>query len=188
MRYVRATPPSPAGTPLLGRLSHPGLPGQQARSSLVRPTRCRKCMRSRGTGGSSAPRGCRDGPSRDGDLATWGWVVSRRPRVCAAPLALTSGGTLLINVAGFRADARPEALMRLAAGTGLPIFVAVELPPTAHRQALRSIDDAAADMAGRLGGRISAKASGRSSAAPAQAGRDRARAQAQRPRGRPRAP
>jgi hypothetical protein len=115
--------------------------------------------------------------------------VSRRPssKVCMAPMAVASDGSLLISVAEFQADTSIATLVRVAAATGLPIFVGVVVPHRFRARLAKDIDDAAADIAGRIGGTLTsgrASPSGPSSAAQAPGRPDRGVRLAPHPRGR----
>jgi len=81
-------------------------------------------------------------------------VTRRSKRVCLAPLAVASDGSLLINMAEFQDDVRVEALVSSAKATGLVVFVAVVVPDGFREQVRRDLADAATDMAGRLGPKV----------------------------------
>src|SRR5580704_14460426 len=111
--------------------------------------------------------------------------MSPRQKVCLAPMALTSGGDVIISAAQFTAETTLDAVVGYAKRLGLPIFVGVVVPEVLlQKNMLKDIDDAAADIAGRLGGRISAKVSARSSGAQGRARRGQSGRPARHPRGR----
>ncbi len=67
------------------------------------------------------------------------------------PMALTSDGTLLLNMAEFQDDLGIDALVHAAKATGLVVFVGVVVPGRFQSRVRRDLDDAARDLAGRLG-------------------------------------
>ena len=79
---------------------------------------------------------------------------AKKVRLSLAPLALTSTGELLINAAEFSLLTSFERALRAAKKSGLPIFVGLVLPARESTEAMKAIDDAAADVAGNVGGRI----------------------------------
>jgi hypothetical protein len=112
-------------------------------------------------------------------------VTTRLPRAKTAALAMASDGSLIINLAEFSDDVRPEALVRLGRKLRLPLFLGVVVPRATASRRRKMIEDAAADVAGRLGGELSARASGRSSVPKASTSRGQRAGRAPRPRGQP---
>lgn len=117
--------------------------------------------------------------------------MTRRPskKICMAPMAVTSAGDVLLNMAEFQDDLSPSALVRNAKAIGFALFVGVVVPERLRRRLARDIDDAAADITGRLGGMVSAgpdreSVSAPSSGAQAPGRRGPGGRQAPRPRGR----
>ena len=74
-------------------------------------------------------------------------------KVSMAPLAVTSDGSLIINLTQFQNDASLEALVARAKEIGLPVFVGIVVPSAVQGASVGIVDDAAAEVAGRLGGR-----------------------------------
>ena len=110
-------------------------------------------------------------------------------KVSMAPLAITSDGTLIINLTQFQNDVRAEALVARAVASGLPVFVGIVVPPAVQRASAKIIDDAAAEVAGRIGAKltavVAASASDPEEADEGQARRGRPSARRRRPRSRP---
>jgi hypothetical protein len=80
--------------------------------------------------------------------------VTPKARSLAAPLALTSAGEVLINVAASAGPLDPQKLVERAVAEGGQVFVGVVLAPREVASALRALDDATAEMASWIfGGR-----------------------------------
>jgi len=78
-------------------------------------------------------------------------------KVCDSPLALTSGGDILLNVAQSNGPADAESLFERALATGRPVFIGTILAPAELRFACRWIDDSSAALAAHLSGDRSAR-------------------------------
>jgi hypothetical protein len=76
-----------------------------------------------------------------------------RPRVHASGLAVASDRTVLVNVAHWVSTQEPAALLERALAEGGDLFVGVQLPLREAKEALRWLDNAAAEAAGHIGGR-----------------------------------
>jgi hypothetical protein len=74
-------------------------------------------------------------------------------RIHPCGLALTLDGTLLVNASHFASEQNPEALLRRALDQGGTIFIGMQLSATETREAVRWIDDRAAEAAGHIIGR-----------------------------------
>jgi len=71
----------------------------------------------------------------------------------ASGLAVALDGTILVNATHFAAEQSPAALLRQALDEGGTIFIGVQLSPSETREALRWLDDRAAEAAGHIVGR-----------------------------------
>jgi hypothetical protein len=78
-------------------------------------------------------------------------VKSTRIHPCG--FALTLDGTVLVNVSHIASEQDPETLLRRTLDEGGTIFLGVELSPGETREAIRWIDDRAAEAAGHIIGR-----------------------------------
>ncbi len=76
-----------------------------------------------------------------------------RPRIHASGLAIASDGTILVNVAHWETSQDPQVLLERAIAEGGELFVGVQINVREGRQALRLLDDRAAEAAGVIGGR-----------------------------------
>lgn len=75
-------------------------------------------------------------------------------RLVDDPIAITSGGQLLLNTMHLDGMADPVAAIRRLLDDGHRVFVGIAVPKQLRREVLRDIDDAAADVVGRLGLRL----------------------------------
>ena len=76
-----------------------------------------------------------------------------RPRIHASGIAVASDGTALVNVAHWETSQDPQVLLERAIAEGGELFVGVQINVREARQALRLLDDRAAEAAGVIGGR-----------------------------------
>jgi len=77
--------------------------------------------------------------------------VTRKVRILAAPLAVTSDGRVLINLAG-AGPADPVKLVERALAEGGLVFVGVVLGRKEVAFALKHLDDSAAELASWIWG------------------------------------
>ncbi len=74
-------------------------------------------------------------------------------RTSRAPLAVASDGTVLMNAITLTVDDDLDAVIQAAKALGGTVFVGVELGKGEVNQALRMLDDMAAEIAARVGAR-----------------------------------
>ncbi|MFI5302552.1 MAG: hypothetical protein ACHREM_31055 [Polyangiales bacterium] len=75
----------------------------------------------------------------------------RRPQLHAAPLAIASGGDILLGVYWSSAVETIEEVVAIAQASGRPIFVGVALTAQEASAILKDLDDAVHDTVCRLG-------------------------------------
>jgi len=78
----------------------------------------------------------------------------RRGKLLDAPMALTSDGEPLLNIAHLNDAADPVAMVRRLLAEGHTIFVGVTVPRRDRRRLMKDIEDAAAEIVCRIGGRL----------------------------------
>ncbi len=76
-----------------------------------------------------------------------------RSRIHASGLAVASDGTVLVNIAHCETSQDPQVLLERAIAEGGELFIGVQLVPREAREALRRLDDRAAEAAGVIAGR-----------------------------------
>lgn len=78
-----------------------------------------------------------------------------KPRILAAPFALCSDGSVIVNVSCQSDDTEPTKLLELALRDGTPVFIGSRLRPAEVRDVLHRLDDAAFEAVGLgLGHRV----------------------------------
>jgi hypothetical protein len=84
--------------------------------------------------------------------------VTRRPRIVDAPLAVTSGGGVLVNAAHLTRERGFDAAVEIARSSGRPVFVGVIATPGMTKTMLGDLDDACAEIVGRRGAKLARRA------------------------------
>lgn len=79
-------------------------------------------------------------------------VSAMSRRVSAAPLAVTTSGELLVNVAELGSDVSLDAVLDAARNAGATVFVGIVLSRAEARFALARLDNAADETAARISG------------------------------------
>ncbi len=77
-------------------------------------------------------------------------VKTMGARSSRAPLAIASDGTVLVNALSWTTDNDLDAVIDAAKAAGGALFIGVAMRPRQVRQALKALDDAGAEIAGRL--------------------------------------
>lgn len=80
--------------------------------------------------------------------------TTKKAKLVDDPIAITSGGQLLLNVTHLDGMADAVAAVRRLLDEGHQVFVGIAVPVGLRRQLRRDIDDATADVVGRLGPRL----------------------------------
>jgi hypothetical protein len=75
-----------------------------------------------------------------------------KPRVHASDLAATADGTVLVNIAHWETSKDPQAILERAIAEGGRLFIGVQLSPKEEKEALRWLDNGAAEGVGHFGG------------------------------------
>jgi hypothetical protein len=70
------------------------------------------------------------------------------------PIALTSGGAVIINITHLEDTTDVAAVIARLIGEGHRLFIGIAVPGALRRELRKGIDDAGADIVGRLGGRL----------------------------------
>lgn len=112
----------------------------------------------------------------------------RKVRVIQAPMAVTSGGDVLVNAFLLSVKNDLDAAVRVARESGLPVFIGVATPSRLRARFAAELDAATANVVGRLGPKLTSgargSASSRSSGAQASTRRGRVAGLAPRRQGR----
>jgi hypothetical protein len=77
----------------------------------------------------------------------------RPTRIHASGLAFAADGTVLVNIAHWASSQDPLALLQRAKQEGGEIFIGVQLAPREAKEALRWLDNGAAEAVAHIGGR-----------------------------------
>ncbi len=80
-------------------------------------------------------------------------TLKRKGKVLDAPMAITSDGTVLLNVTHLKNGDALEAARELLA-EGHEVFVGIAVPGQLRGELLRGIEDGAADLLGRIGPKL----------------------------------
>jgi hypothetical protein len=74
-------------------------------------------------------------------------------RIHPSGLAVAADGAILVNIAHWETTQDPTALLERAIAEGGRLFIGVQLSPREAKEALRLLDDRAAEAAGVIAGR-----------------------------------
>lgn len=83
-----------------------------------------------------------------------GVVLDVRLRIHACGIAIALDGTVLLNVAHLHAAQDPAAIVKCAIEEGGDLFIGIALPARDAKEALRWLENGAAEAAGHVGGRL----------------------------------
>lgn len=81
--------------------------------------------------------------------------ITKTATLIDAPMAITSGGEILVGATHLDLGADLLAIVRSIVEQGLPVFIGIAVPAGALRaELLKGIEDGLADVVGRLGPRL----------------------------------
>lgn len=81
-------------------------------------------------------------------------VTLQSRRICVAPMAIASDGTVLVNAHQLTTKNGLTNMLKCTENAGLEVFVGLAVPARLRSRLRKDLDDAVADVVGRLGPRL----------------------------------